>query len=134
MSVRSNDPSSARVTLTATPIVASCTEMLFGKAMGDDVDVLVGQGEILHQTSSIAVRFDCAHVTPKQVTFQWYYNNSALCTYTYISNKCDHSSLIFWDELPGKYLVTLQSKDYFYNATLPPGDYRLVIFALGNEL
>src|SRR5436190_1646344 len=76
----SNDPSSERVTLTATPIVASCTEMLFGESMGDDVDVLVGQGEILHQTSSIAVRFDCAHVTPKQVTFQWYYNNSALCT------------------------------------------------------
>jgi hypothetical protein len=126
-------PGAAAHQPTPTPI---CTKPRFGSRLSpDDVDVLLDEGEVLgdiNPVREIAARFDCPRISPGQISFKWYYNGESHCTRTVLSDDCDNSRLISWDRWPGKFLVTLHSKDYAKELT--SGRYKLVILVDGQEV
>ena len=111
-----------------------CTKMRFAEYLGpDDVDEMINEGVSFIDVSEIAVRFDCSTITSNQMTWEWRRNSYLHCTNTFQSKDCDQSTLISWDSLPGKFLITLFSKDG-YLGNLEPGDYELIIYISDSEI
>lgn len=124
--------SASEFTSTSIP-TAICTQPRFGSRLSpDDVDILLDEGEVINAAWEVAVRFDCPNISPERVSFKWYYNGKYLCTRPRISDDCDNSSLTDWKRWPGKFLVTIHSKNFPDNLT--SGEYKLVILVDEQEV
>jgi hypothetical protein len=110
-----------------------CTKLRFAEYLDpDSVDEMINEGVLFRDVSEISVRFDCSTTTSNQITWKWRVNGNLHCTNTFQSKECDQSTLISWDRLPGKFLITLFSKDG-YLGNLDSGDYELIIYISGSE-
>lgn len=115
---------------TSTP-KSLCTKLRFAEHLGpDSVDEMINEGNLFRDVSEISVRFDCSTTTSGQISWEWRVNGGLHCTNTFQSIECDQSTLISWDTLPGKFLITLFSKDG-YLGNLDSGDYELIIYVSG---